>query len=288
VSSDLKLNTEALLAFFSGVAARPGSEMWEARMAAEKIRRIAASRRHALTRAPTGALEHILSDEIALLDEHATMFESIAAEARREAAVGGSLAVGLPNTLADRVASLPTTRPVEEATKWSSKVRVGDPAGLRTEMAKVTREHAEADPGSLGSGNPATDEQIAELEKIEGITLPADYRAFLQTHNGGRPIPDQFPIGADNGSLLDAFFRLGEGEGRISDLQTNCDQFRGKIPHSMMPIGRDARGNIILLGVHGEPYGRVFFLDYMNPRPIFEIAPSFEAFLDSFEPRSEN
>lgn len=139
----------------------------------------------------------------------------------------------------------------------------------------------------LWPGKPATDEQIARFEKIEAVVLPPGFRTFLQTYNGGRPIPDSFPIGADNGSLLDTFFELGEGEGETSDLQTMCDRYRGKIPHTLMPIGRDAGGNIILLGVHGEPKGRVYFLDHMNPRPIFEIAPSFEAFLASFEPRPE-
>jgi hypothetical protein len=136
----------------------------------------------------------------------------------------------------------------------------------------------------LWPGKPATDEQIAEFEKTEGIILPADYRAFLKTYNGGRPIPDCFPFGTEPGSLLDTFFELGEGESETNDLQTKCNRYRGRIPPTVMPIGRDAGGNIVLLGVHGEHRGRVYFLDYMNPRPIFEIAPSFEAFLDSFEP----
>jgi cell wall assembly regulator SMI1 len=139
----------------------------------------------------------------------------------------------------------------------------------------------------LWPGRPATDEQIADFEKIEGVALPEDYRAFLKTHNGGRPVPDSFPIGTDNGSLLDTFFELGAGEGETRDLQTKCDRYARRIPPTMMPIGCDAGGNIILLGVHGEPRGRVYFLDQMNPRPIFEIAPSFEAFLNSFEPRHE-
>jgi SMI1 / KNR4 family (SUKH-1) len=137
----------------------------------------------------------------------------------------------------------------------------------------------------LWPGKPATEEQIAAFEKIEGVALPADYRAFLKTYNGGRPMPDAFRFGDKPGSLLDTFFELGEGEGETNDLQTKCRQFHRRIPHTMMPIGCDAGGNFVLLGVYGEHYGRVYFLDYMNPRPIFEIAPSFEAFLDSFEPR---
>jgi len=85
----------------------------------------------------------------------------------------------------------------------------------------------------------------------------------------------------------DLDFELGEGEGETNDLQTQCDRYHRRIPFTMRPIGRDAGGNIILLGVHGEPKGRVYFLDHMNPRPIFEIAPSFTAFLDSFEPPPE-
>jgi hypothetical protein len=136
----------------------------------------------------------------------------------------------------------------------------------------------------LWPGKPATEEQIAAFEKIEGVTLPAGYREFLKTYNGGRPIPDAFPYGVDDGSLLNTFFELGEGEDETNDLQTMCRRYRGRIPHTMMPIANDAGNNKILLGVHGEHYGRVYFLDQMNPRPIFEIAPSFEAFIDSFEP----
>jgi SMI1 / KNR4 family (SUKH-1) len=39
----------------------------------------------------------------------------------------------------------------------------------------------------LWPGKPATEEQIAAFEKIEGVILPADYRAFLMTYNGRPP-----------------------------------------------------------------------------------------------------
>jgi SMI1 / KNR4 family (SUKH-1) len=139
----------------------------------------------------------------------------------------------------------------------------------------------------LWPGKPATEEQIAAFEKVEGVTLPAGYREFLKTYNGGRPIPDAFRFGTEPGSLLNTFYELDEGEGETRDLQTACRRYRRRIPHTMIPIANDAGNNKILLGVHGEHYGRVYFLDHMDPRPIFEIAPSFEAFLDSFEPPPE-
>ena len=36
-------------------------------------------------------------------------------------------------------------------------------------------------------GESASDEQIAEFEEDEGVTLPEDYKTFLRDHNGGRP-----------------------------------------------------------------------------------------------------
>lgn len=137
----------------------------------------------------------------------------------------------------------------------------------------------------LWPGKPITEEQIAAFEQIEGVALPEGYRAFLKAYNGGRPIPDAFRFGSEPGSLLNTFYELDAGEDESRDLQTMCRRYRGRIPHTMMPIANDAGNNIILLGVYGEHYGRVYFLDQMNPRPIFEIAPSFAALLDSFEPR---
>jgi A nuclease of the HNH/ENDO VII superfamily with conserved WHH len=216
---------DELLALISGGAvARPGSEAWKARIEAEKIRRIAASRRRALVHAPTGALEQILSDEIAFLDEQAEMFEAIAAEARSQVAVGvvGIHAVGMPDTsklraaarlasdtsgsfkhgtrgipppprgaapppipaglrpLVDRVASLPSIHPVEEATRWIPKARAGDPAGLRTELAKVAREHAEAAEAALRAAAGFGALAAKDSEAAERIAVHVHHRAAQQ------------------------------------------------------------------------------------------------------------
>ena len=39
-------------------------------------------------------------------------------------------------------------------------------------------------PRALGA--PATPEQVAAIERVAGFTLPPDYRAFLELHNGWR------------------------------------------------------------------------------------------------------
>src|SRR3954452_17577399 len=42
---------------------------------------------------------------------------------------------------------------------------------------------------------PLTEERRAPFEAELGAALPADYRAFLLAHNGGRPVPAHFTAG---------------------------------------------------------------------------------------------
>ena len=44
------------------------------------------------------------------------------------------------------------------------------------------------------SGPPLADDALADLERRLGITLPAEYRAFLLAHNGGVPRPEWFRL----------------------------------------------------------------------------------------------
>lgn len=136
----------------------------------------------------------------------------------------------------------------------------------------------------LWPGRPVTDEDINAFEAEEGVKLPEDYRAFLKKWNGGRPVPDAFVIpDRRGGSLFDVLFRLGS-EKKVSDLREQAHQWHKRLPVSLMPIGADAGGSIIALGVHGEHYGKVYFFDLFDPQEtmagITEIAPTFQAFLD--------
>lgn len=119
------------------------------------------------------------------------------------------------------------------------------------------------------------------------MTLPEDYKAFLKTHNGGRPVPDAFPIGAKQNSLLGTFFRVGSKDSL--DLQEACDTYRKRLPFDLMPIGNDAGGSLICLGIHGERSGKFYFWDHHHEgqpyENVTELAPSFSAFLDTFTER---
>jgi hypothetical protein len=64
-------------------------------------------------------------------------------------------------------------------------------------------------------GPPVTEEDILGFEKRFGYPLPKDYREFLLTYNGGRPVEgevlgrdDQPEIPYEHGDGIECFFQL--------------------------------------------------------------------------------
>ena len=140
------------------------------------------------------------------------------------------------------------------------------------------------------TGPPITEADIDELEQTLGVELPASYRAFLLRYNGGRPIPDGF--GDDRfGSLMDSFFSVKNDENVYDTITVQRDLFKDRIPSDLLPIGIDAGGSRVCMGITPENYGKIFFwamYDEAGPgrkpwrRNIGLIADNFDDFLESF------
>ena len=73
--------------------------------------------------------------------------------------------------------------------------------------------------------------------------------------------------------------------------QRNPIEWRANLPADLMAIADDAGGSVVCIGVRGKRRGRVYFWSLEDaPQPadptsyegIWEIAPSFDAFLASF------
>lgn len=289
-----------VLAFFSGRAARPGSEAWKARIEVEKIRRIAASRRRALARAPTGEIEHILSAEIAFLDEQAATFDAIAAEARGKAAVGGAHAVGMPDTsrlrelaarmqsdtaasfkqgargiqppprgaqpppipaslqrVADRVTKLPAIKPIEEATRWIPKARAGDPADLRTEMARVAREHADAAEAELRVSANFGALAAKDLKAAERIAVHVHHQTaqqyFLCVEEGATTLASR--------AAKRAARDIREGADEYAAADTILDAVGVKPVRGNLPANHEFAGSVI---------PRSYFSDYPQAQKLLD------------------
>ena len=127
---------------------------------------------------------------------------------------------------------------------------------------------------------------LSSIELELGVELPHEYRVFLLQHNGGEPVPPYFRIGK-GGSQLSFFLSVG-AERAIFDLVSTTHSFRSRIPAELLPVGEDAGGNFVCIGVSGEHRGKVFFWDHEEEREnpgfhnVGKIAESFSDFLEGF------
>jgi hypothetical protein len=131
---------------------------------------------------------------------------------------------------------------------------------------------------------------INDFEKRHGIVLPSDYKAFLQFHNGGRPIPNCFHFtDGSSGSDVQEFFSLTGGR-KTGRLDYILQIYAGRIPNGLLPVASDSFGNAICVGLVGSDFaGHVLFWDHELESDVGEpastenltpIARSFSEFID--------
>jgi cell wall assembly regulator SMI1 len=132
-----------------------------------------------------------------------------------------------------------------------------------------------------------TPSQIALVERLLGTPLPADYLAFLRHANGGHPTLDTFYIqrhGEQEPWTIDHFLRIASESLATEDpwdVLWNYRTLQPILPKAIVPIAEDAFGNMLLLDLTEEGSGRVLLWVRDEEWPVFEVAPSFESFIDS-------
>ncbi|MCI0417434.1 SMI1/KNR4 family protein [bacterium] len=139
------------------------------------------------------------------------------------------------------------------------------------------------------SYSPLTTDELNATELRLGIPFPESYRQFLLVHNGGRPRPNVFRT--DDGHLEMVDWFLGIHEGEHDNLLRYLEWYKNRIPTDLLPIGHDAGGNLILIGIIGVNLGKIFFWDHEKEDSdsrvgydnIIEIAESLDAFLASLK-----
>ena len=124
------------------------------------------------------------------------------------------------------------------------------------------------------SGPKLSPEDLNAFEKKHKLKLPTDYREFLLMHNGGRPMPNHFPIkiqGAEDPSDVECLFAIGKGTSvrPEDDLTEAIARHRQHdLPAHMLPIGRlrrpspfgEERTNDLVLGLSGKQEGKLFLV----------------------------
>ena len=143
--------------------------------------------------------------------------------------------------------------------------------------------------------NPPTSQAAIEnFERHHELKLPALYRQFLLTTNGGRPKNPVFPIRGmplNPAGSIQLFFGVENRTWTVYDLSKTLDFYAGRIPHDIVPIAGNGGGDYICLDLRngGE---RVAFWDNRHfwgtgewrESDLYHVADSFAEFLASLRP----
>jgi len=137
---------------------------------------------------------------------------------------------------------------------------------------------------------PLSEERLRQFEEELGTTLPGEYRAFLQQHNGGTPRPAGFwviePVWK---SHVARFYGLGDGP---ESLERHLDRAETRVPSYLLAIGEDAKGNFLGVGLRSSEKGTVYLLDNEihgyaddpeSDQGIVKLNESFQAFLEGLQ-----
>lgn len=124
------------------------------------------------------------------------------------------------------------------------------------------------------------------------MALPARYKAFLQSTNGGQPsMPLCFAIPeAGEEVMLGVLFGLADETDSSLSLEENYADGKEEIPTGFVPIGEDPGGNRLLLGIGGDCDDGVFFWDRVGRIfertgvRLFRIAANIDGFLTALRP----
>jgi hypothetical protein len=136
---------------------------------------------------------------------------------------------------------------------------------------------------SLGKGNSKIAE---ELEKKLNITLPIDYKNFLDSQNGAKIIDGHFFVkGLDQEIAMNLLYG-NDLEKRAFNLEFWHQEFGDDIPDGGLLIGTDPGGGFILLINDGKENGiyyydhSYFFKESSDEHNTYFIAETFTMFME--------
>jgi hypothetical protein len=137
---------------------------------------------------------------------------------------------------------------------------------------------------------PMTEEEVVTIESEQGVTLPEDYREFLQTY-GSCIFGELVSFHAVESSPWPVWpFECFYGSKRsVQDLvgALRAFSFDDRISDVMIPIGHDGAGGQVCLGIKGEHRGKMYFWDHdlswAERDPTKEVFPNTFLIADSFK-----
>lgn len=135
-------------------------------------------------------------------------------------------------------------------------------------------------------GPRIVEDDVIRLEQVVGGPLPADYRQFLLTNNGGMPTPfSAIDVEACKDTPTDVQVLFGikrsiESSELFWNLEIFGERLRGK---HLLPIGCDSAGCLFCLSLAQSNYGTIVYFDwdFKNLKGnIYRVAQDFTSFLN--------
>lgn len=120
-----------------------------------------------------------------------------------------------------------------------------------------------------GSLRPIDADEIKEIERRLGVSLPSSYRQLLASFGGASfretimfepkvRLPDS--VSPENHAMISVFY--GGRSDAPRDLLSALDRYRDRMPEGLLPIASDGGGNQIAMGVGGTHDGQIFYWDH--------------------------
>jgi hypothetical protein len=177
----------------------------------------------------------------------------------------------------------PATRPEKKPTK-----RRGKSATMPTRRARGQRRSAVAAEleltydGALRKRSPATAAQLAVIERRVGAALPADYKAFLTTYNGGAPKRNFLPVGND-GFLIESLHYVDGRKRDIYDVEKASEWPSDLLGEQVIAFASDGSGDqLIFRRVAGD--WKIAWWKHDEQPALAPLAHSFEELLAALVP----
>jgi len=143
------------------------------------------------------------------------------------------------------------------------------------------------------NGPPLEQEELSALERYIGVSLPSDYKVFLQEHNGGEPeeylikfmLPDK---SSEAGDAVNFFLEVSDSVSY--GLLNKYKNLSWQIPKGFIFIAISPGGNYFLIGINEKNYGQIFYKDHESedepyqedglPANMVKVANSFSEFME--------
>lgn len=131
-----------------------------------------------------------------------------------------------------------------------------------------------------------TTQEILEIEKYIGYSLPHTYREFLKQANGGHPEVDTFEDNDGEQWAVNNFFSISS-QFVSNDLIWNYQHRWSDIPESFLPIARDGFGNLFLLDLRNGSDGVWIWAHDEPDNKLSQLTTDFEEFVNKLQTNTD-